>query len=216
MGKYITEKDVTVRLLGKVQFTDDQNDQNKFPNTLLREYIAHAEAQVEYDLSPRYAGPFVLDDGTQFPQFTARGAYVAYNMIRNLCQLQGVIRILESDFGRGSVVNSEKFSQKLEERYVSMITEKFLAKKKMGDGSESQQWQYPPIPMLKLNYMNTEADDGYMGQVLVTGQVTPQYPQFQTNDPSENFWNGVFDDPNLSPGAIGSNGGSIPGGGNGV
>lgn len=205
MGRYIKDSDVTIRLLNKVRFTDDMNDGNSFQNTLLRDLIAQAEAQVEYDLSPRYASPFVTDSGAPFGQFLQLQMFVAYNSIKSLCQLQGVIRVLDTDFGRGTVVDADKYIERIEKRYKSIVEAKILAKKKVGT-EETQQWQYPPIPGLKLNYMNTEADDGYMGQVLTTNQVTPQYPQFQINDPSESFWNGILDDPNRDPGNRGAGG----------
>lgn len=200
MGRYISDNDVRIRLIGKVRFTDDLTAENLFQNTLLRDLIAQAEAQVEYDLSPRYAAPFVTDSGLPFTQFanvakTDGRIWVAYNTIRQLCQQQAVILVLSTDFGRGTVVDADKYVSGLQKKYENSLNARVLAKKKI-DGSESSQWSYPPIPLLALNYMNTEADDGYMGQVLSTNQVNPQYPQFQINDPSENFWNGVVDDPN--------------------
>lgn len=211
MGRYISEADVKGRLTGKVKYTDDPNDGNALQNTLLRDWISQAESQVEIDFSPRYAAPFAADDGTpfsKFPQLAAKdGSYFqAYHTIRRLCQILSVILVLESDFGRGSVATADKYIDKLEDRYKSIVEDKLLAKKKMPDGSETQQWQFPPLPHLQLNYHNNMADDGFMGQVLTTTQVEPQFPQFQINDPSENFWNGIFDDPQHSPGAVGSNG----------
>lgn len=210
MGRYIVDQDVTLRLLGKVKFTDDPNQENYFQNTLLRDLIAQAEAQVEYDLSPRYASPFQTDDGAPYKAFstiakTDQRIYVAINAIKQLCQLQAVIMVLSTDFGRGSVVEADKYIERLEKKYQNTVNSRILAKKKI-DGSETNQWSYPPMPLLKLNYMNTEADDGYMGQVLSTNQVSPQYPQFQINDPSENFWNGILDDPFIDPGNGGSGG----------
>lgn len=205
MGRYISDKDVKSRLLGKVKFTNDANNENALQNELFQDWVSQAEAQVEFDLSPRYAAPFASDSDVpfnKFPQLATKDPsyYQAYHLLRTLMQLQAVIRVLESDFGRGSVADAGKYIDKVEDRYKSIIEDKILAKKKMPDGSETQQWQFPPLPHLKLNYMNTEADDGYMGQVLTTNQVHPQFPQFQINDPSENFWNGILDDPMRSPG----------------
>lgn len=199
MGRYIPDSDVKQRLLGKVKFSDDPAQENYFQNSLLNDLVAQAEAQVEYDLSPRYFSPFQTDDGQPFNRFAAIAKsdpriYVAYNTIRQLCQAQAVILVLSTDFGRGSVVEADKYNERIEKKYMNTINNRLLGKKKI-DGSETSQWLYPPMPLLKLNYMNAAADDGYMGQVLSTNQVVPQYPQFQINDPSENFWNGILDNP---------------------
>lgn len=207
MGRYISNNDVKSRVLGKVKFTTDNADENNFQENLLTEYVAQAEAQVEIDLSPRYASPFQNRAGQKWSNKAIPVG--EYNIIRNLCQLQAVIRVLETDFGRGTVVGADKYVEKIEKRYQSIISDKLLAKKKLGN-METQQWSFPPL-QLKLNYFNSKADDGYMGQILNTTQVQPQYPQFQINDPSENYWNGIFDDPNFSP--TGSQGGGLPGSG---
>lgn len=205
MGRYITASDVQIRLLGKVKFTSDPTDQNAFQLTLLSELIDQSESQVEYDLSPRYASPLTDPAGNAFSKTNIPDP--AYAIVRTLCQLQSVIRVLEFDFGRGTAISGDKYIEKLENRYKSIIRDKILAKKKLGD-METQQWSFPPLP-LKLNYFNTQADDGYMGQVLNTTTTVPQFPQFQLNDPSETWWNGIFDDPNVSP--TGNSGGGLPG-----
>jgi hypothetical protein len=208
MGRYISNNDVKARLIGKVKFTTKVEDQNNFSDQLLTEYVAQAEAQVEIDLSPRYAAPFQTP--AKLPWTQKNINFSEYNIIRNLCQLQAVIRVLETDFGSGGVVGADKYVEKIEARYKSIIEDKLLAKKKLGS-METQQWSYPPLMLLK-SYMNRAADDGYMGQILNTTQTQPQYPQFQLNDPSETYWNGIFDDPNYSP--TGNSGGGLPGAGN--
>jgi hypothetical protein len=55
---YITNQDVEIRLIGKVRFTDDLEDENRFPRKLLQRLIKEAEGAVERDLSPRYAAPW--------------------------------------------------------------------------------------------------------------------------------------------------------------
>jgi hypothetical protein len=204
MGRYIQPTDIQTRLLGKVKFTNDPNEANLFQLTLLSELIDQAEGQVELDLSPRYSGPFTTYTGQPFDSLKTlvingnKGAgLAAWSMIRALCQYQSVIRVIEYDFGRSTAISGEKYLEKIEARYKSFVEKKLLAKKKLGD-MESQQWQFPPLP-LTLNYMNSAADDGYMGQILNTTQTVPQFPQFQINDPSESFWTGIFDDPNVSP-----------------
>lgn len=209
MGRYISNNDVKIRLLGKVTFTSDNSDENNFQETLLTEFVAQAEAQVEIDLSPRYQAPFQAVNGAIWNQKNI--PFGEYNTIRNLCQLQAVIRVLEVDFGRGTVVGADKYVEKIEKRYQSIVSDKLLAKKKLGT-METQQWSFPPLQLM-LNYMNRKADNGYMGQILNTTQVVPQYPQFQLNDPQESYWNGIFDDPNISP--TGNQGGGLPGSGGG-
>jgi hypothetical protein len=203
MGRYITTNDVQIRLLGKVKFTDDPADVNSMQNTLLRNLIDQAESQVEYDLSPRYAAPFQSIAGAPFNKQNIPNP--AFGLVQTLCQLQSVQFVLETDFGRGTAISSDKYIERIVDRYKDVVQEKILKKKDLGP-METQQWKYPPLP-LKLNYFNTEADDGYMGQVLNTTQTVPQYPQFQINDPSETYWNGIFDDPNVSP--TGQQGGAI-------
>ncbi|NJM94451.1 MAG: hypothetical protein HC842_07150 [Cytophagales bacterium] len=102
--------------------------------------------------------------------------------------MMSVVRVLETDFGRGTIVNGDEYAGKQRERYSSMLD--LLLKKREGN---YQNWAYPPLPSLKLNYQNAVADDGYAGQILHSTQGDGSYPAKQINDPSENFGNGVFD-----------------------
>lgn len=189
MPQYIRLSDVQLRLVGKVRFTNDEEDENRMPNRLAKRLIDEAEGQVEQDLSPRYAAPFVDHDAGSFSSLPDRPTK---NIIRTLCELKSVIRILETDFGAGSAVDGEKYIQRIEKRYRSIVDDNILRKV---DGKEDQrQWYFPPLPGLKLNYFNTEADDGYVGMVLVTSQDDGDFPSKQINDPSESFWNGILDD----------------------
>lgn len=192
MPQYIKYEDVKIRLQGKVRFDDAPGhpDENKMPKALALRLIDEAEGQVEQDLSPRYLAPFVD---------TAAGTYLALpdrptkNIIRNLCELQSVIRLLETDFGSGSAVDGQKYQDKLEKRYRKIIDDTILAK--FGAEYESsRQWKYPPMPGLKLNYFNTESDDGYAGYVSVTNSDEGNYAAQQIDDPSETFFNAQFDD----------------------
>ena len=201
MGKYIITTDVQIRLIGKVEFTSDPNDVNKMQTALLNRLISEAEGQVEYDLSPRYATPFTTIGGQEFKQFLKESP--TNDSIRTLCELQSVIRVLETDFGRGTVVDSDKYNERLEKRYQGMV-DRFLSKKKNGQG-----WAYPPLPNLALAYFNTEADDGYMGQVLVTSSGLGDFPLQRINDPSTNFFNSDLG----SDGSTPSRNGDIPPGG---
>lgn len=189
MGLYIKFEDVRIRLLGKVRFTEDEDDENKMHIALANRLINEAEGQVEQHLSPRYAAPFVTDaDGP----FSALPDRPTRELIRTLCEHLACLRILETDFGRGSSTDGDKYAKALAARYEK-LRNSLLARRTDGN-TPSQGWKYPPLPGLKLNYMNTEADDGYMGSVIVaSGDSTrPGYAQGQVNDPSVTFWNGVL------------------------
>lgn len=188
MGLYVSLEDIRIRLVGKVRFTSDDNDENRMSETLANRLINEGEGQVELDLSPRYMAPFQGGNGEAFSTLPERPTR---NYLRTLCELMGCIRILETDFGSGTAVDGEKYVEKLRKRYDEMI--KLLLARKTSGGTEAQGFAKPPLPGLRLNYMNELADDGFMGSVLVTSQGDGDFPQKQINDPSENFWNGVVD-----------------------
>lgn len=189
MGQYCQLYQVQLRLAGKVRFTESAKDENLMPVALANLLISEAEAQLEFDLSERYATPFQTDGGqpfSQIPNLTTK------NNIKTLAELQSVIRILETDFGRGTAVDGDKYKEKLVKRYDDWVAK--LVERRKVDGQESMQWKYPPLPYLRLNWFNTAADDGYMGRVFVTGSQRGDFPEDQINSPSENFWNGHIDD----------------------
>lgn len=187
MGKYIDFEQVRLRLVGKVRFAKDNDgdDENRMSVALAGRLIAEAEGQVELDLSPRYLAPFQGDAGERFGTLPS----TTQQIIKTLCELVSVSRILETDFGTGSATDGEKYRKAIDKRY-EQIRDQLLAKRK--DGSvDSQGFRYPPLPNLKLNYMNAAADSGYMGSVIVaSGSPTQGYPKGQINDPALNFWNG--------------------------
>lgn len=189
MGLYITADDVKVRLVGKVRFTEDEEDENKMSMKLLGRLINEAEGAVEHDLSPRYEVPFKEQTAGTFKALPDRPTK---ETIRTLCEMMAVIRVLETDFGRGSSVDGEKYKKTQQDRYDAMVAK--LLKKKTLDTEVSNQWMYPPLIQLKSAYFNTEADDGFGGMVLVTGQGDGDFPKKQINDPSETFWNGELDE----------------------
>lgn len=189
MPQYITFEDVRIRLLGKVRFTEDEEDENKMQITLAERLIEEAEGQVELDLSPRYHAPFsTMDDGP----FADLPAAPTKNILRTMCELMSVKRILETDFGRGSVADAEKYIARIEKRYNAIHDQ--LLKMKTSGGVEASGWMYPPLIGLKLSYQNAAADDGFIGSVYVTGQNDGDYPQKQINDPSESFYGWRWDD----------------------
>jgi hypothetical protein len=179
MALYIKDEDVRVRLLGKVRFTENDEDENRMNVKLLRRLINEAEGEVEYDLSPRYTAPFVTDSGAPFSQLPARPTQ---EIIKTMCELKAVVRVLETDFGRGTVVDSDKYGEQLRTRYDSIKLKLLERRENLMSG-----WKYPPLPGLKLNYMNTEADDGYQGMVLSTSEGLGSYPLHRINSPSENW-----------------------------
>lgn len=182
---YITFEAVRVRLIGKVKFTEDEDDENKMHVDLALRLIEEAEGAVEQALSPRYLAPFQGDGEGAFSGLPDRPTS---EILRTLCELQSVIRILETDFGSGTAVQGDKYRESIQKRYDKMV-EDLLAKRKDG-GVESQGWRYPPLPGLALNYQNTEADDGYMGTVIVAnGSESQGYARGQINDPSNSYWN---------------------------
>lgn len=181
MPLYIAADDVKVRLIGKVRFTDDLDDENRMHNTLLSRLIDEAEGQVEFDLSPRYAAPFQTSAGGAFSTLPDRPTK---ELIRTLCELKSVIRVLETDFGSGSAVNAEAYKKQQEDRYKA-ITDRLLERR--GEGELG--FKYPPLPSLMLNAHNMEADDGFMGQILVTSEGDGGFPARRINDPSETFFN---------------------------
>lgn len=192
MPKYIKFTDVQVRLAGKVRFQDDSgtDNPNRMSVALATRLIDEAEGQVEYDLSPRYASPFVhstLCTYKDLPDSPTK------NFIRTLCELQAVIRILETDFGSGTAVDAVKYIANIEKRYKSMVNDNILAKFS-DEYKSSRQWKFPPLPFLKLNYFNREADDGFPGIVIHETRGDGAYAAGQIDDPSESFFN--FDEEN--------------------
>lgn len=187
MGLYINLEAVRVRLLGKVRFTSDDNDENRMSEKLANRLINEAEGQVELDASPRYATPFTTEADEAFVELPERPTR---EILRTLCELQACMRILETDFGRGTVADADKYIKKLEDRYKDIF--KRLMQKKSDKGVESAGWMFPPLIGLKLNYFNTVSDDGYMGTVLTTTDGQGAYPAGQINNPGESWWTGLW------------------------
>ena len=182
MGMYIAFEQVRIRLLSKVRFTTEEDDENKMHVALANRLIAEAEGQVEMDLSPRYASPFTY--GAE-PFSAYEPSHSTRSIIATLVELLSCIRILETDFGRGTAMQGDKYVETLQNRY-DKIVEKLLMKK-TDKGVEASGYKYPPLVGLRLNYMNECSDDGFAGQVLLTTVNSGDYPQKQINDPSMDF-----------------------------
>jgi hypothetical protein len=187
MALYTQSEQVKLRLIGKVQFTEDEEDQNKMSESLLRRLINEAEAEVEMELSPRYSVPFVTDAGGEFRTLPERPTR---EIVRTLCELKAVTRVLETEFGRSTVVNGENYRKDIDERFGKLL-DKVLKRKTVG-GEETERWYYPPLPGLQLAAHNAEGDDGFSGQILVTSNGDGDYPAAQINNPAENLWNGFI------------------------
>jgi hypothetical protein len=189
---YIKFEDVRLRLVGKVRFTDDIDDENKMPKALAIRLIDEAEGQVEVDLSPRYAAPFVNSAAPN--TFASIPDRPTKNIIRTLCELKAVIRILETDFGAGSSVDGAKYIKNIADRYKDIVNNNILAKPS-DDFKGSRQWAFPPLPNLQKAYFNTEADDGYAGMgPLVTSDMgeSMEIMEDKQSNPSEDFFNSRF------------------------
>lgn len=188
MGLYITFEDVRLRVVGKVRFTEDEEDEDKMSVKLANRLINEAEGRVEQDLSPRYAAPFSTDDGGAFRLLPERPTK---EILRTLCELQSCIRILDTDFGKGGAVDGEKYSKNLKSAYDAMIKDMLV--KKTDRGQEASGFAKPPLPGLKLNYMNQAADDGFAGSIqIASGSAAQGAATDQINSPSETFWRGLW------------------------
>lgn len=187
MPLYISFEDVRTRLVGKVRFTDDPKQENEMNTALALRLINEGEGQVEMDLSPRYAAPFQTVDGKPFKSLPDRPTR---EVLRTLCEIQGVMKILDVDFGRGTTVNAAGYYENLEKRYKRMVDD--ILKRRDGYGSG---WALPPLPGLRLAAHNQAADDGFAGMVLVagSGDNSGSYPATRINDPSQTFWRGEDD-----------------------
>lgn len=195
MPRYIALQDVKVRLKGKVDFDDFARDPNQMPTALALRLIDEAEGQVELDLSPRYLAPFQGPGGT-FSELPDRPTK---NILKTLCELKAVERILETDFGSGTIINGENYSKTIHDRYQSIVDNNILAKKGEEGKKDYMNWAYPPMPVLRLNYHNSAADDGYSGMVSWTTRGEGSFPLDNINDPQDSFWNALFVDAHDGP-----------------
>lgn len=191
MGRYINSEAVIVRLRGKVKVTSTpETEPDRLPLLLLNRLINEAEGSVEQDLSQRYAGPFVTVDNGPFANLPERPTR---EILRTLCELLATIRVLETDFGRGSGLDGMKYADACQKRYDIMVwgDEKkpgLLSLKK----NSYNTFISPPLPGLQLNWQLAQVDTGFHGFFGKTGSEhnAASYAEEQINDPSENYWNG--------------------------
>jgi len=181
MGRYISYEEIRVRTLGKVKYTTSELDENKMHVDLANALINEGEVQVELDLSPRYEAPFQGLNGEAFSTLPTPTKL----LIKALCELQGVMKILDTDFGRGTVAGAEKYYETLEKRYDRIIKQTMEYR----GGEYGNGWKYPPLPGLKLMWGNAQGDSGFVGEVLVIGPSgdSDSFPSRRVNDPSKTF-----------------------------
>ena len=191
MGRYINSDAVIVRLRGKVKVTSDpEAEPDRLPLLLLNRLINEAEGQVEQDLSTRYFAPFQTQGGQPFALLPERPTK---EILRTLCELLSVIRVLETDFGRGSGLDGMKYADSCQKRYDVVI---WGDERKPGLCSLRENtfntFRSPPLPGLQSNYQVSQADNGFAGFVGKTGEhgLSADYAIDQINSPAETFWNG--------------------------
>lgn len=186
MAQYITAAEVRERLLGKVRFTNDPADENAVSSGFLEQIIEEAEGEVELRLSVRYEVPFMCEDGSAFGALPATTRV----QVQTLCRMEAVRRVLSYDFGRGSAVEGENYFKGLHQDYETRL-ERLVAIRE----GQFNHFKYPPLPGLRLAAHNSEADDGYSGQILVTSDNLGGGAPGQMPSPQETIWNGRLYEP---------------------
>lgn len=184
---YTTIDSVKVRLAGKVQFESSSGIQDgELPNALLTQLITDAETEVEQDLRSRYAIPFRSQRTNQWedlPDHSKRA-------IRIVVDFKAVLKILETDFGRGSHINAEGYEKDMKDRYEDLIM-KLLGRDLMGDKSETKRFKMsPPLEDMLLAKNNFAADDGYRGMIINTDSSrndASSYAADSVNNPSKSY-----------------------------
>lgn len=179
MPRYTKFEAVQIRLQGKIKFTDDpEENPNRMGMQLAKHLICEAEAQVEVDLSTRYAIPFQTIKGEPYSALPIHTKLV----ISGMCVVMSAIRILETDFGRGGAISSDDYMSDLEERYNSWLKKLVLVKK-----NSYNTWAYPPLDGLKNSYFQKSTDSGFMGQIYVDSKFGNDFAANRVHDPSQSF-----------------------------
>lgn len=195
MGRYINQDAVIVRLRGKVKVTDDpETYPDRLPLALLNRLISESEGQVEFDLSTRYLAPFQTLNCGPFSQLPERPTK---EIIRTLCELLAVVRVLETDFGRGSASDASKYSDSCQKRYDFILygnDEKKIPGLITLREDTYNTFRTPPLPGLKSNYQVAAVDTGFAGFVGRSDDSGHGgYPALQINSPGETYWNGYIE-----------------------
>lgn len=184
---YTTVDSVKIRLAGKVQFqSDDGLLDGELPNALLCQLINDGETEVEQDLRTRYAIPFqskTTKNYSGLPDHTKRAIRVAVDMM-------AVMKVLETDFGRGSAVNGENYYKNLKTHYDEYM-DRLLGRDRMAANAKIDRYKFsPPLADLLLAPTNSEADDGFRGMIINTDQSerdASTYAEEQVNNPGHSY-----------------------------
>lgn len=198
MGRYISSDAVIIRLRGKVKVTSNaEQEPDRLSLLLLNRLINEAESAVEQDLSTRYSAPFQTIQGGQFASLPERPTK---EILRTLCELLSVVRVLETDFGRGSGLEGMKYAQNCQDRYDTML---YGDKETGGERRPGlislrkdsyNTFRTPPLTGLMSNFQVSQVDTGFAGYVgRSDDHGVGGYPADQINDPAQNFWNGFID-----------------------
>ena len=184
---YTTIDSVKLRLVNKVQFQQKANVivEGEMPDALLLQIIQDAETEVEQDLRGRYSIPFRSKSTGKFadlPDHSKRA-------IRMVVDELAVLKVLDTDFGRGSHITAEGYMENKEKNYDKQIT-KLLGRDKEGNSSPHDRFRFsPPLEGMLLAVGNMEADDGYKGRIINT-DASPDastYASETINDPSLSY-----------------------------
>jgi len=185
---YTTFDSVKVRLTNKVQFQipNEPLIEGQLPNELLAQLISDAEMEVEQDLRSRYSVPFKsikFGNYEQLPDHTKRAIRVVVN-------LKSVIKILETDFGRGTHIDGDTYSNSTKKSYEQNIM-RLLGRDMIGQNDKIDRFKVsPPLEDLLLAVRNSKADDGYRGRIINTDASendASSYAAQQINDPSRSY-----------------------------
>jgi hypothetical protein len=184
---YTTFDSVKVRLTNKVQFQDgDEPQEGEVPNLLLGQIVVDAEADVESDLSSRYAIPFQSKQYGNFAQLPEH----TKSQLRRACDLRAVELVLMTDFGRGTHTSGKKYSEDDMTDYEKHI-QRLLGRDAIGRNDKIDRHKVsPPLLDLVLAPNNSEADDGYRGTVINTDgsrHDAATYAGEQINNPAGTY-----------------------------
>jgi hypothetical protein len=187
--KYTKVERVKQKLQGKVKFgAAGSTDDNHLNPDLLNELVVEAETQLQLDLMRRYNIPLQPVNGGAFSSLPDNTRVI----LTMMAELLSMIRILETDFGRGTNANGDKYRDSLEKRYQSLLKPLMECRK-----DSQNAWLNPPLEALQLSYQN-QGDTGFRGQVMNTSDMIGEagYAERQINKPSENYWTGDYDEKN--------------------
>lgn len=184
---YTTLDSVKIRLSGKVQFESSSGLRDgELPNALLTQLICDAETDVEQELRSRYAVPFrSASQGTYntLPDHSKRA-------LRIVVDYKAVMKVLATDFGRGSHINGDNYFTATEKEYEKAIM-RLLGRDMIGTNEKIDRYKVsPPLEDVMLAKSNAAADDGYRGMIINTDadeNDSASYARKSINNPSKSY-----------------------------